>query len=89
MLSLLCLDFGRAPFYYIFVTNVARAGAGYASSNPYPFDATAQTAWKTKVTIPPMANAVSANSGLLPWYNSANLSFTSSSTTHDQLRFHQ
>ncbi len=35
-LLLLCIDFGRVPFYYIAVTNAARAGAGYASANPAP-----------------------------------------------------
>ena len=34
-LVLLCVDYGRLAFCYMAVTNAARVGAGYASSNPY------------------------------------------------------
>ncbi len=46
-LALLCIDFGRLPFYYIAVTNAARAGAGYASANAWPATAALQTSWGT------------------------------------------
>ena len=51
---LLCVDYGRLPFYYMAVSNAARAGAGYASANAWPSTATLQKAWATNA-----ANAAS------------------------------
>ena len=42
------VDFGRYAYTYIAVTNGARAGAAYASMNPY--SATTQAVWLTTLT---------------------------------------
>lgn len=42
-----CVDFGRFAYTYIAVTNAARAGADFASTNPIP--SYGQTVWNTKV----------------------------------------
>jgi len=44
---LLCVDYGQMAYYYIGVTNAARAGAAYASVNYY--SAGTQTAWQNNV----------------------------------------
>src|SRR5437899_8835587 len=41
------VDFGRCAYYYIAVTNAARAGAQYAIMNNYT--ASTQSAWQTNV----------------------------------------
>jgi len=41
-----CVDFGRFAYSYIAVTNAARAGAGFASYNPYT--ASTQPLWEQK-----------------------------------------
>jgi Flp pilus assembly protein TadG len=45
--ALLCVDFGRFAHFYIGVTNAARTGAGFASSNLYT--PTTQSLWNAKV----------------------------------------
>jgi Flp pilus assembly protein TadG len=63
---LLCVDFGQMAYYYIGVTNAARAGAAYGSSVLYT--ASTQTTWQNNV-IQAVKDEF-ANNG---WYKSANL----------------
>ena len=65
-LVLLCIDFGQFAYYYMAVTNAARAGAGYGSANPYT--ASTQTMWQT-ATVQAVKNEFAQNA----WYNSAKL----------------
>ena len=83
MLTVLCLDFGRIPFYYIGVTNAARAGAGYAAANPYPYDATAQATWLTNAQ-----SAVTAELASNSWYtaNTTYLTYNVTVPTTNQLK---
>ena len=60
MLVLLCIDFGRGVYYYIVVTNAARAAAGYATTNTYPYSlGTSQTTWTNYAVSAGTAEAAS------------------------------
>jgi Flp pilus assembly protein TadG len=74
---LLCVDFGQMAYYYIGVTNAARAGAAYASVNIYSTGT--QTAWQNNV-IQAVRDEF-ANNG---WYDSSKLTVdTPTRTTVD------
>ena len=62
-----CVDFGRFAYTHIAVTNGARAGADFASSNRYT--AVSQTTWLTNVR-----QAVLDEMSQMPGFNSADLS---------------
>jgi Flp pilus assembly protein TadG len=78
-LALVCVDFGRALYYYTALTNAARAGAGYASANPYPYTTTTQANWQT-AAINAATNEFAANA----WFNATKVSVTVSAPTNAQ-----
>jgi Flp pilus assembly protein TadG len=74
--ALLCIDYGQLAYYYIGVTNAARAGAAYASVNYY--SSGTQTAWQNNVI-----QAVKDEFATNGWYNSANLTVDTPTRTSE------
>jgi len=71
-----CVDFGRFGYTYIAVTNGARAGADFASTNRYT---TANASnWTAKVR-----QAVEDEMSQMPGFDSANLTVASPAPTQD------
>lgn len=71
-----CVDFGRFAHSYIAVTNAARAGAGFASFNPYT--STTQSTWQSQVT-----QAVIDEMSQMNGFNSSNLTVSTPVVTTD------
>jgi Flp pilus assembly protein TadG len=71
-----CVDFGRFAYAYISVTNAARAGADFASTNRY----TTSTAslWAAKIRL-----AVQDEMGQMSGFDPDNLSVTAPAPTPD------
>ena len=80
---LLAIDYGRLAFIYIAVTNAARAGAGYASTNAYPPTSSLQTTW-TNNAKSAATGEFSGNMG----YNSANLTVSVSAPASDKTNYY-
>ena len=75
-LALLAVDYGRVATCYVAVTNAARAGAGYGSSNAYT--SATQAAWQA-ATIQAATDEFATN----PWYNAANLTVSTPVVTQE------